>query len=137
MAGETTSVAASTAFQVPKAQSVGVVAYTFTLAYATGQLELNDVMQAGYLPPNVTVVGAIVKATDMDTSGSPALVQKITVGSTDIVTGITAGQSAANAVYGVTPLTTTDKTLVSVTNTTAAATAAAGTLYVTLLVSNG
>jgi len=136
MAGETTSVAASSAFRIPKGVAVGMVGVPFTLTFSTTQNELNDVMEAGYLPANVIVVGALVKSDDMDSNGSPAVVHKITVGSTDIVTGITAAQSGGQAVYACTPLTLTAKTLVKVQTTTAAATAAAGSMYVTLLVIN-
>jgi len=137
MAGETSSVAASAAFGVPKASAVGLVGYPFTVAYVAGELELNDVHEAGYLPPNVTVVGALVKSDDLDTAGSPLVVHKITVGSTDIVTGITAAQTGGQAVYACTPLALTAKTLVKVQTTTAAGTAAAGSFYLTLLVTNG
>lgn len=131
MAGETT---ATTNLDPPMDMPAGMFLVPFTLTYATGQLELNDVYEAGYLPANVTIYGFIVKATDMDTNVSPAVVQKITVGSTDLVTGITAAQSGGNALYGCTPTTLTAKTKISVTTTTAAATAAAGTLYVAAIV---
>lgn len=127
MAGETT---ATTDLHAPYEGATGMFLVPFTLTYATGQLELADVMEAGYIPPNVTVYGFVVKATDMDTNVSPTLVQKITLGSTDLVTGITVGQSAGEGVFGCVPTTTTAKTKLTVTNTTAAATAAAGTLYV-------
>lgn len=130
MAGETT---ATTSNNAPFEGHTGQFLVPFTLTYATGQLELNDVNEAGYVPANITVYGWLVQATDMDTNAAPALVQKITLGSTDLVTGITAGQSAGQAVYACTPTTVTAKTKVSVTNTTAAATAAAGTLYVTAI----
>lgn len=136
MAGETTSVAASAARGLQKPMAVGVVGYTYTLTYSTTQNQLADVMEAGYLPANVTVVGALVKATDMDTAGSPLVVHKITVGSTDIVTGITAAQTGTNSVHACTPLALTARTLVKVITSTAADTAAAGTMYVTLLVVN-
>jgi hypothetical protein len=131
MAGETTS---TTQKHAPVDLPAGLFLVPLSATYATGQLELNDVMELGYLPDNVTIYGFLVKATDMDTNVSPALVQKITVGSTDLVTGITAGQSGGNALYACTPTTITSKTKLTVTNTTAAATAAAGTLYVTAIV---
>lgn len=131
MAGETT---ATTALNAPFEGTDGLYLVPFTATYATGQLELNDVYELGYIPANVTVYGVFVKASDMDTNASPTLAQKITVGSTDVVTGITAGQSGGNAVYAVTPQTVTAKTKVTVTNTAAASTAAAGTLYVALVV---
>lgn len=129
MAGETTS--ASSTKGVRKLAGPGLTTYTWALAYATGQLEANDVMEAGYLPEGVTVVGFIVKSTDMDTHATPTLVQKITLGSTDLVTGIADGKTGAGAFYACVPTAITTKTLVKVTNTAAAATAAAGTLYLT------
>jgi hypothetical protein len=98
---------------------------------------LNDVLNMGYLPKGVTLVGFIAYATDMDTNGTPALAWKITVGSTDVKTGITIGQATAASTHSLTqflavaPTTTTEPTLVKVTFTTAAATAAAGTLALT------
>jgi hypothetical protein len=134
MAGETTSLA-STAWKdanyIPQSGDSGAIHITsMTATYSnTNQLETNDVMQVGYLPANITIYGLGVIATDMDTDGSPALVQKVTVGSTDIVTGITAGQSAGNVFYNVsTPYTTAAYDLVKVTTTTAAATGATGSL---------
>lgn len=133
MAGETTS-ASSTK---PGRQGTGahLVCQTWALTYATGQLELNDVYEAGYLPAGVTVVGLAYAPHDMDSS--TGVVQKITIGSTDVATGLTGGVlgSVATAVPGfraIVPYSTTSKTLVSVTTTTApTGTAAAGTTYVT------
>lgn len=130
MAGETT---ATTALDPPFAAPTGLFIVPFTVAFATGELEANDVVEAGYIPANLTVYGVLYSPTDMDTNGSPALVQKVTVGSTDIVTGLTGGQSGAKTFVGCTPLTVTAKTKVSITSTTAAATAAAGTVYLGLL----
>jgi hypothetical protein len=127
MAGETTSAAS---LDPPFAGFDGLFLVPFTMSYATTQLEINDVMEAGYLPANVTVYGFLVSASDMDTNGAPALSQKLTLGSTDLVTGITAGQAGTSAVYACAPTTITAKTLLKVTNTAAAATAAAGTLNV-------
>jgi len=130
MAGETT---ATTNLDPPMDMPAGLFLVPFALSYSTSQNESNDVMEAGYLPANVTVHGFFVKATDMDTNVSPAVVHKLTLGSTDLVTGITAGQTGGQAVYACTPTTITEKTKLTVTTTTAAATAAAGTLYVSAL----
>lgn len=126
MAGETTAAASA---DVPFEMPAGLFIVPFTLTYATGQLEANDVMEAGYLPNGCTVWGVIYSPTDMDTNVSPGLVQKITIGSTDVATGLTGGQTGAKTFVGIVPQTLTAKTLASVTTTTAAATAAAGTLY--------
>lgn len=129
MAGETTS--ASSTKAVRQLAGSGSTSYTWTLTYSTTQNETNDVMEAGYLPAGVTVIGFIYSPSDMDTNGSPALVQKITVGSTDVATGLTGGQSGTKSFVAINPIATTAKTLVKVTSTTAAATAAAGTVYLT------
>lgn len=126
MAGETTS---TTALNPPFELPSGLFIVPFTLTYSTTQNELNDVMEAGYLPAGVTVYGVIYSPTDMDSNVSPALVHKITVGSTDVASALTGAQTGAKSFVGIAPLTTTAKTLAKVTSTTAAATAAAGTLY--------
>lgn len=126
MAGETTTAAS---LDPPYEGAEGLFLVPFTLSYSTTQNETNDVMQAGYLPANVTIYGVIYAPTDMDTNVSPAVVHKITVGSTDIVTGLTGAQTGAKSFNAITPLALTAKTLATVTSTTAAATAAAGTLY--------
>lgn len=128
MAGETTSAGTNKRKFKTTAPLIG---QPWTIAYSTTQNELNDVMQAGYIPKGMTVVGFLYAPTDMDTGGAPALVHKITVGSTDVATGLTGAQSGAKSFVAITPVTVTDDTLVTVTSTTAAATAAAGTLYLT------
>jgi len=130
MAGETTAVAS---VDPPFEGAAGLFLVPFTLAYSTTQNETNDVMNAGYLPANVTVHGVIYAPTDMDTNVSPAVVHKVTIGSTDVATGLTGAQTGTKSFQPITPVTITAKTLVSVTSTTAAATAAAGTLYLSFL----
>jgi hypothetical protein len=130
MAGETTSAAsANPPFSVPD----GLFLVPFTVAYATTQLEANDVMELGYLPANCTVYGVIYSPTDMDTNVSPAVVQKVTIGSTDVATGLTGGQTGAKSFVGIVPTALTANTLAKVTTTTAPGTAAAGTLYCAFL----
>lgn len=126
MAGETTSLAAAARSIGKKVPFAALMANPWTLTYATTQLETADVMEAGYLPAGVTLIGFIYSPTDMDTA--TALVQKITVGSTDVVTGLTGGQTGASSAVYFTPVVIADKTLVKVTTTTAAGTPAAGTL---------
>lgn len=128
MAGETT---ATTALDPPFAAPTGLFLVPYTVPFATTELELNDVVEAGYIPANCTVYGVIYSPTDMD-SGT-ALVQKITVGSTDVATGLTGGQTGAKTFVGCVPLTVTAKTKVSITSTTAAGTAVAGTVYLGFL----
>jgi hypothetical protein len=128
VAGETTSASAA------ERKAGGYTVYggpgeTMTKAYATGQLELNDVMEFGYIPAGVKLLGFIYKPDDLDSS--TGLVQKITVGSTDVATGLTGGQTGAGSFVAITPYTTTAPTLVKLTCTTAATGAQAGNVYLT------
>ena len=95
--------------------------------------EQNDIFEIGYLPAGITVHGFIVKATDMDT-GSAALVTKIRLNGVDLVTGVTSGQTGVTttAFYCV-PTTTAGYEIVDFKVTTAAATAAQGTVTVRVL----
>lgn len=136
MAGETTSVAASAAKLYPSNPGAGLFSETFNLTYSTTQNETADVMEAGYLAPNVRVLYVIWAPTDMD-SGTAA-VHKVTVGSTDIVTGLTGAQTGVasltvctQASLAATP--STSPALVKVTTTTAASTAVAGTAQLILV----
>jgi hypothetical protein len=132
MTASTVSVAASTRRFGRKASHVGLCGNPFTASVATTSIdEQDDIIELGYVPAGVTVVGFIVKATDLDTGGSPALVQKLTLGSTDLVTGITVGQSGISGFYGCVPTATTAATKLQIHTTTAAATPASGTVYVT------
>jgi len=131
MAGETTTVAASAARNFYDNPGAGAFVVSFNLTYLSTDNETADIMQAGYLPPNVKMLAVGWYPTDMDT-GSAAVVHKVTVGSTDIVTGLTGAQTGTSSFTPVTnaarvlaPATT--PTLVVVNTTTAAATGAAGT----------
>ncbi len=133
MAGETTSRSGLDIDVVPHVQGPVLNGANWTTELATTQLELNDVINMGYIPNGATLLGFIAFADDLDTNASPALAWKITVGSTDVKTGITIGQAASVSTHSITqflgiePITMTAATLVKVTFTTAAATAAAGT----------
>lgn len=128
MAGETT---ATTALDPPYVAAEGGFYIPYTLTYsATNQLELNDVFEAGWFPPDVWVFGFSIKATDMDTNVSPTLAQKISIGSTDLVTLITYGQTGTDGFRACTPTRITAKSKITVTNTAAAATAATGSMTI-------
>lgn len=136
MAGETTAVAASAARTYYDNPGAGMFVVSFNLTFGATDTELADVMQAGYLPPNVKLLAVGWYPTDMDT-GTPALVHKVTVGVTDVVTGLTGAQSGTSSLTPVTNAArvlapSTSPTLVIVTCTTAAATAAAGTAVLDL-----
>ena len=135
MAGETTARSGIDPQVLPLAQGPILNGAVWTTELATTQLELNDVIQMGYLPAGVTCIGFVAFADDLD--GATALVWKITVGVTDVKTGVTIGQAPAVSTHSLTqflaidPVTTTAATLVSVTFTTAAGTAVAGTFCLT------
>lgn len=133
MAGETTSRSGIDIDVVPHARGPVLNGANWTTELATTQLELNDVLNMGYIPTGATLLGFIAFADDLDSNASPALAWKITVGSTDVKTGITIGQASSVSTHSITqflgiePITMTEPTLVKVTFTTAAATAVAGT----------
>lgn len=137
MAGETTVVAASAARNYYDNPGAGAFVVSFNLTFGATDTELADVMQAGYLPPNTKLLAVGWYPTDMDTNGTPTVVHKVTVGATDVVTGLTGAQTGVSSL---TPVTnagrvlapSTSPTLVIVTATTASATAAAGTAVLDL-----
>lgn len=136
MAGETTSRSGIDASVLPKALGPVLTGVVWTTELATTQLELADVINMGYIPKGATLLGFIPFVDDLDSNGSPALVWKITVGSTDVKTGLTLGQAASlvtntGGFIAIEPITVTAPTLVTVTVTTAAATAVAGTFCLT------
>lgn len=140
MAGETTSVAVSASRQFKQNPGFGSFMAEFDLTFGATDNETADVMQAGYLGPGVTVYGVIWQPTDMDTNVSPAVVHKVTVGSTDVATGLTGAQTGATQIVGCSAFVSTGntaRTLVSVTSSTAAATAAAGTAKLVLMCMQG
>jgi hypothetical protein len=133
MAGETSQRTGISSKVIPYEGGPCINGAPWVASIGATQLQLNDVLEMGYLPANSTLIGFFVYATDMDTNGAPALVSKITVGSTDVPTGLTTGQAAGGAFVPISPITLTAKTLVKLTFTTAAATAAAGTYSMTPL----
>ena len=133
MAGETTALARGSQRFGRKLSNTALCANPFTLAFGTTANQVNDIMQAGYIPAGVTLLGFFVVATDMDTNVSPAVVHQILLSTTALVSGITLGQGAGSGFYPCTPTTTTAATVLNVKTTTAAATAATGTMYLTPL----
>lgn len=137
MAGETTAVAASAAKLFTDLVS-GCFLATFNLTFLSTDNETNDIMQAGYIGPNVRVLAVGWYPTDMDTNVSPAVAHKVTINTVDAVTGLTGAQTGASSLTPVTPTFAstapgTAAQLVQVQSTTAAATGAAGTAVLALL----
>ena len=138
MAGETRSAALNTSKLFYDNPGAGAFWATFNLTFSTTDNELNDVVEAGYIGPNVRVLAVGWYPTDMDTNVSPLVAHKFTVNSVDQVTGIFGAGTGASSITAVTPTAaaTTPGTapqLVTVTTTAAAATAAAGTAVLALL----
>ena len=110
---------------------LNAVAWTHTVA-TTSSDENDDAVAMGYLPAGVTLIGFSYYSADLDSA--TGLVAKVTVGSTDVKTGITIGQATALSTHSLTqfmsivPYTTTAETLVTVTFTTAATTPVAGNI---------
>lgn len=138
MAGETTSLGASDVAalrQMPDGFGAGVFPVKFPRAsFGTTDNQSADVMQMGYLPAYAVPIAVLWQPSDMDTNVSPAAVHKVTVGSTDIATGLTGAQTGtANFAASARYTASSSPALVVVTTTTAAATAAAGTADLTIL----
>jgi len=127
MAGETTT---ALSLNPPYEAAEGMFLVPFSVAYSTTQNELNDVMEIGYLPANVTCYGYHYVPTAMAAS---ALVHKVTINTTDVTTGLIGAVLGTASYQAITPISTTVKTLVKVTSTTAAVTPAAGTLKMSFL----
>ena len=106
MAGETTALTRGSQRFGRKLSSTALCANPFTLTYLSTDNQTDDIMQAGYLPAGVTVVGFAVVMTDMETSTTNVR-HKITLGSTDLVTAIALGGAGGAGFYPCTPTTTT------------------------------
>ncbi len=134
MAGETTAVAASAARLFKDNPGFGLFAVPFSLTFGSNDNQLADIMEAGYIGVGVTPYAVIWIPTDMDTNVSPLVTHKVTVGSTDVVTGLTGAQTGTAQIVPCSTLaTTTALTKVVVNTTAAAATAASGTATLILL----
>jgi len=133
-AGGVTVFDASTSMyhQGRKLSNVGLAAHTMYQSLTAYQLIVNIKVAVGVVPGNVTVIGFLVKSSDMDT-GSAALVQSLYLGSTVVATGITTGQGGTSAFVPCLPTALTAETACYINTTTAAATPAAGTVYVTAI----
>jgi len=131
--GVTVLEAAASAYRLAhKLSNVGLASHTMTRAFSAYEIAYNIKVAVGVVPDHVTVIGFLVKSTDMDT-GTPALVQSIYLGDTEVITGVTTGQGGTSAFYACTPTALTAETQCSLKTTTAAATAVAGTVYVTAI----
>ena len=109
-----------------------------SVAVGTAGLALNAVTPLVRVPKGFTLIHATIETTDLDTNGTPLLV--LAVGdvalNNRILTGLTIGQTGGiSSVIAATghQFRYTDETTINLTATTAAATAAAGTVQISLL----
>lgn len=128
MAGETQVLAAAARGVGKKVPFAALVGNPWLIPYLTTELELADVKEVGYLPAGVTLLGFFYCP---DALAASALVQKITVGATDVLTGLIGAVLGTKTLQLITPIVIADKTLVKVTCTTAAVTPAAGNIWLT------
>lgn len=112
-----------------QAKNMQVIDEVVTISAA---LATTDTFNFGYLPPNAVVLGGWLKASAMDTNGSPTLTLSIAIGATAVYTASTIGRAGGTDttgfLTGARGLKTTAKTAVTGTVPAAAATGAAGTL---------
>lgn len=122
-----------------------VVNVLISMEVTAAQTASGDLWHMGDLPENCALVDAVYAADDLDSNGAPALVTSFGVindGETDLTSAIQAGLTIGQAA-GAARLTPDITTLTTVTTgsarkklgykvTTAAATGAAGTVYLSL-----
>lgn len=138
MTASTTSLATWTSHKfVPDIREAGTLQMHLfdTVTVPTTAIdEANDICEFGYLPAGVKVHAFVITTADLDSNVSPALVYKLRVAATDVVTGCTQGQSAGTSTYWLaTPAVTTALSVVDFKVTTAAGTAAEGTFQARVL----
>jgi hypothetical protein len=139
MTASTTALAGAytTANVVPDAREGGVLqVHLFdTVTVPTTAIdEQDDVCQFGYLPPGIKVHAFVITTSDLDSDGSPALVYKLRIAGSDVVTSCSQGQAAGTTTYWLaSPATTSAISVVDFKVTTAAATAAEGTFQARVL----
>jgi hypothetical protein len=141
MTASTVAVAASAAHLCPKPYETGLQGTTFTASIATTSLDdVGDIVELGYIPANVTVLGFIVSTASLAASALVYKIQFVAGGTTtDITTSVTTGSGAGAAFWGVSPapVVTTAVTKVQINITTVATTPAAGVFNLTVLMANG
>lgn len=133
MAGETT-VDLVTTTSLRTSRTVGeLIAQPHSVEVRTTDLATNDITGICKVPKDATVMAFILHTDDLDTNASVALVWSILVGSTVFAAGI-ANDTAKVGTFIIGSaghVTVTADTIVSLKATTAAGTAAAGTVNLT------
>jgi hypothetical protein len=134
VAGETTTDLVSNSIPLLVSKSVGqVVAQPWSVEARTSDLATNDITAVAKIPAGSTYLGCFLITDDLDTNGSVALVWSILVGATAVNTAIGNDTAIVGAFYAsaVGPVTVTADTFINMKATTAAGTAAAGTIALT------
>ena len=141
MTASTVAVAASAAHQCPKPYETGLQAPIFTASIATTSLDdVGDIVELGYIPENMTVIGFVVSTASLAASALVYKIQFVAGGTTtDIVTSITTGSGTGSAFWGISPapIVTTARTKVQINVTTVATTPAAGVFNLIPIMANG
>ena len=130
---------------MPAADGSELINVMMTLSITAAQTALGDIYEMGYLPENCVLVDAQYAATDLDTNGTPAHAMSFGVvnsGGTDLDTALEASiqvgraGTAARLTPTATTLTTTcdgkTRKKLGFKVTTASATGAAGTVYLSV-----
>ncbi len=131
MAGETTNRFSSTLIPASASNAALVTCYNKFECLVTEQ-ETDDVIKVGTLPANSYLHAVALFTDDLDTDGSVALVWSILVGDTAYKAGIGNDTAKAGTIAVGEPIKTTAPTDIYLKATTASATAAEGTVAVTL-----
>lgn len=140
MTASTVAVAASAAHLCPKPYETGMQGTTFTASVATTSLDdVGDIVELGYIPANVTVLGFIISTASLAASALVYKIQLVGATTVDAIATVTTGSGAGSAFWGVSPapITTTQVTKVQINITTVATTPAAGVFNLTVVMANG
>lgn len=140
MTASTVAVAASAAHLCPKPYETGMQGTTFTASIATTSLDdVGDIVELGYIPENVTVLGFIISTASLAASALVYKIQLVGASTVDAITTVTTGSGAGSAFWGVSPapIVTTQRTKVQINVTTVATTPAAGVFNLTVVMANG
>jgi len=121
--------------QTPTPQAAGQCLVAYASVAVTDQLASADLIRFFYLPKNAKIVHAVLRATDLDTDGTPAIT--IDVGWSGSAAGLfsnstvgQAGTTDTNCIGNGSSF--TDETLIYGTVDTVADVKAAGTVYLTV-----
>ena len=133
MTAGTTVVSLDTRKRGRKLSGPGVACMAFDLTIGTGDLEADDILEAGYVPAGVTVIAFLVTTTALDSDGTPIVTFDIQLGTTSLISASTQAQLGGSDLIPVVPTTTTAPTVVRFKTITAPTAAQAGTARIKAL----